>query len=126
MSRTSFIDAADIGLSAAILLSEPEKYRNTAHTLTGPESLNYDEIAEMLSKVTDKKITYGKPGFLSYRNHCVRERGLDRKYVNVTMALYFMTRMGTASKVTDGFYRLTGKEPRSFKTFAEENRDCFI
>lgn len=124
-SRTSFIDAADIGLCAAILLGEPEKYSNTVHILTGPESLDYNEIAEILSEVTGKKITYGKPGFLAYRNHYINKRGLDKKYVNVTLALYFMTRMGTAKPVTDGFYRLTGKEPCSFKTFALENRECF-
>lgn len=126
MIRTSFIDAADIGLCVAILLSEPEKYRNTAHTITGPESLNYDEIAEILCDVTERKITYRKPGFLAYRNHYIKKRGLDKKYVNVTLALYFMTRMGTASRVTDGYYRLTGKEPRSFRAFASENRSCFI
>ncbi|WP_312651292.1 SDR family oxidoreductase [Proteiniclasticum sp.] len=126
MSRTSFIDAADIGLCVAILLSEPEKYRNTAHTITGPESLNYDEIAEILCDVTERKITYRKPGFLAYRNHYIKKRGLDKTYVNVTLALYFMTRMGTASRVTDGYYRITGKEPRSFRAFASENKCCFI
>lgn len=125
-SRTSFIDASDIGLSAAILLSEPDQYRNTAHTITGPESLDYAEIAEILSEVTGKKIIYKKPGFLAYRNYYISKRGLDKKYVNITLALYFMTRMGTAKQVTDGFYELTGKEPRSFRTFAMENIKCFL
>lgn len=46
-SKTSFIDAADISLSIPTLLHEPEKYKNTAHTITGSESLDYYQIAEI-------------------------------------------------------------------------------
>jgi uncharacterized protein YbjT (DUF2867 family) len=125
-SKTSFIDAADIGLSTAVLLHEPEKYRNTAHTVTGPEALDYYQVAEILSRITGRKITYDKPGYLKYRSYYIKKRGLDKGYVNVTVALYFMTRMGTAKEVTDDFYNLTGKKPRTFEEFAIENFEAFI
>jgi uncharacterized protein YbjT (DUF2867 family) len=125
-SKTSFIDAADIGLSTAVLLHEPEKYRNTAHTVTGPEALDYYQVAEILSRITGRKITYDKPGYLKYRSYYIKKRGLDKGYVNVTVALYFMTRMGTAKEVTDDFYNLTGKRPRTFEEFAIENFEAFI
>jgi hypothetical protein len=48
-------------------------------------------------------------------------RGLDANYVNVTLMLYFMTRMGTAKKVTEEFEKLTGKKQRTFKEFALNN-----
>jgi uncharacterized protein YbjT (DUF2867 family) len=57
-SKTSFIDAADIGLATAVLIHDPERYRNTAHTITGPEALDYFQVAEILSRVTGRKITY--------------------------------------------------------------------
>jgi uncharacterized protein YbjT (DUF2867 family) len=59
------------------LLYEPEKYKNTAHTITGPEALDYYKVAEILSKVTGKRITYAKPGYLKYRSYCINKRGLD-------------------------------------------------
>jgi len=124
-SKTSFIDAEDIGLATANVLHEAEKYKDTAHTITGQESLDYFQIAEILSQVTNRKIKYAKPGFLKYRNHYIGKRGLDKKYVDVTVALYFMTRMGTAKKVTNEFQRLTGKKPRTFKEFAEDNIESF-
>jgi len=37
-----------------------------------------------------------------------------------------MTRMGTAKEVTDEFYKLTGKNPRTFEDFARENIEAFI
>ncbi|WP_069999033.1 SDR family oxidoreductase [Cellulosilyticum sp. I15G10I2] len=125
-SKASFIDAEDIGLSAATLLHQSEKYKNTAHTITGSESLDYYQIAEILSKVTGKKIIYPKPSFLKYRNCYIKQRGLDKNYVNVTIALYFMTRMGTAKRVTNEFYQLTGRKPRTFHEFASEHIKCFI
>ena len=125
-SKTSFIDAADIGLSVATLLHKPEKHKNKAYTITGSESLNYYQIAETLSELTGKKIIYKKPSFLKYRNYYIKKRGLDKEYVNVTVALYFMTRMGTAKMVTNEFYELTGQKPRTFHEFVRENIDSFV
>lgn len=125
-SRTSFTDAADIGLSAATLLHNADEYKNTAHTITGPQALTYYEVAEILSKVTGRRITYAKPGYLRYRSRYIKKRGLDKEYVNVTVALYFMTRMGTAKAVTDGFFKLTGKQPRCFEEFATQNKSAFM
>ena len=125
-SKTSFIDAADIGLSVATLLHEPKRYKNTAHTITGSESLDYYQVAAILSEVTSKKIIYSKPRYLKYRKYYIKKRGLDKKYVNVTVALYFMTRMGTAKTVTNEFFKLTGRKPRTFEEFTKENIDCFM
>ncbi len=125
-SKTSFIDAKDIGVAAATLLRNPKKYQNTTHTITGPEALSYYDVADILSKVLGKPIRYTKPGLIEYRRYMIKERGLDKGYVNVTVALYLMTRMGTAKKVTNGFYQLTGKEPISFETFVNNNIHVFI
>jgi uncharacterized protein YbjT (DUF2867 family) len=125
-SKTSFIDAADIGLAVATLLNEADKYKNTAHTITGSEALNYYEVAEVISEVTGRKIRYRKPSFLTYRNYYIHKRGLEKKYVNVTVALYFMTRMGTAKMITNEFYQLTGKLPHNLREFVIYNLQCFI
>lgn len=92
-SKTSFIDAADIGLAVAQVLAQAEKYKNTAHTLTGAKALDYYQVADILSNVMGRKITYAKSSFLKYRRHYIKQRGLDKDYVNVTVALYFMTGM---------------------------------
>lgn len=125
-SKTSFIDAEDIGLAVATLLHELETFKNTAYTITGAESLDYYEVAEILSKVTKRKITYKKPSYLKYRSYYIKNRGLDKEYVNVTVALYFMTRMGTAKKVTNTFFELTGRKPKTFEAFALDNIHSFL
>lgn len=124
-SRTSFIDAADIGDAIAMLLHHPEKFANTAHTITGSEALDYYEIAKILSEETGRSIKYKNPGFLRYRNHMIKNRKLDKDYVNVTMALYLMTRLGTAEAVTESFESITGNKPRTFRAFVCENISNF-
>lgn len=124
-SKTSFIDAKDIGLAIATVLHEPEKYVNTAHTIAGPEALDYYQVADILSDVLGRKIEYAKPGFLKYRRKYIKDRGLEKGYVNVTVMLYLMTRLGTANKLTDEFKKLTGKKPRTFKEFAEDNIEAW-
>lgn len=75
--------------------------------------------------MTGRKITYTKPRFLEYRSYYIKKRGLDKAYVNVTVALYFMTRMGTAKEVTNDFYELTGRNPRTLAEFARDNMKYF-
>lgn len=125
-SKTSFIDAEDIGLAIAMVLNQTEDYINTTHTITGEKALDYYDVARILTKVTGRLITYNRPGFLKYRHHMIKNRDLDKKYVNVTVALYFMTRMGTANKVTNTFYEITGQQPRTFEAFAIKNKEAFL
>ena len=125
-SKTSFIDAADIGIAIATVLCEPEKHANKSYTLTGPKALNYEEVAKILTKLLGRKISYAHPSFLRYRAYYIHERNLDPTYVNVTVALYFMTRMGTAKAVTEDFFNLTGKPPKDFEEFAANNLDAFL
>ena len=124
-SKTSFIDAKDIGEAIATILMSPDEHLNKSYTLTGPEALDYDDIAKILTGITGREITYARPGFLKYRSYYIHQRNLDKAYVNVTVALYFMTRMGTAKAVTNDFSELMGKEPRTFEEFARENLASF-
>ena len=125
-SKTSFIDAADIGFAIATIFHAPEKHEKKAYTLTGPEALDYNQVADILSNVLGRRINYARPGYLKYRRVYIKKRELDKKYVNVTVALYFMTRMGTAKTVTTDFFELTGRQPRNFLTFAREHVHNFI
>lgn len=124
-SKTSFIDARDIGLAIAKMLHQPEKHHDKAYTLTGKEALTYHQVAHILSKVTGKEILYEKPSMLAYRKYYIEERQLDPTYVTVTMMLYLMTRLGTAKAVTADFSEITGKEPTSFKQFALDHVTTF-
>lgn len=124
-SKTSFIDTKDIGYAISIILHTPNDHINKAYTLTGSIALDYFELANILSKVTQRKIVYKKPGFIQYRNYYINHRKLDKSYVNVTIGLYLITRMGNAKKVTHDYFTITGKKPSSFYEFCVNHLNCF-
>jgi uncharacterized protein YbjT (DUF2867 family) len=125
-SRCSFIDTKDIGYSVAKILSEFSSHENTAYTITGGESLNYYQIADTLSEVLKRKITYLKPSWLRFRQYMIHERKIDKKMVNVMVMLYFMTRLGTAKAIYYDFEKITGRKPRTIRQFAEENINAWL
>lgn len=124
-SRTSFIDAKDIGLAVACVLQDPSRYADTTHTLTGPKALTYKEVARIMSSALGRPIHYRKPGFLSYRRHMLKNRGMKKGFVRVTMMLYLMTRLGAARHVNDEFQRITGRPPTSLKAFVKDHTSLF-
>lgn len=119
---TSFIDAQDIGEIIAHVFKNPESHNGKAYSITGPEALDYEGVAQILTLVLNRPISYAnpKPGLaLKYWKDI---RGLDKTYANVMGMLYVMTRLGTAKKVTTTFEEIMHKKPRDFKSFAQENR----
>lgn len=98
-AKTSFNDTRDIGEIVAICLSE-EGHLNKAYTITGSESIDYYEVARIMSVILECKITYKNPGILEFREKII-ERGTSKEFANVMAMLYTMTKLGTAKKVTD-------------------------
>lgn len=122
---TSFIDAQDIGEITAKVLSEPQKHQNKGYSITGPEAIDYWEIADILSEELDRDIAYANPKPALAKKYWITVRGLKKEYCNVMGMLYMMTRLGTAKEVTPVFEQVMGKKPRTFRQFAEENADAW-
>lgn len=118
---TSFIDAKDIGEITAKVLSEPELHQNKGYSITGPEAIDYWQVAKILSKELGREIIYTNPKPSFAKNYWINIRGMEREYCNVMGMLYMMTRFGTAKKVTSVFELVMGKKPRTFQQFANEN-----
>lgn len=118
---TSFIDAKDIGEITAKVLTEPDKHQNCAYAITGPEAIDYNTAAEILSEELGRKIIYANPNPKMAKKYWISIRGLDKEYSKVMSMLYLMTRMGTAKKVTTTFEEVMGKKPRTFRDFVKSN-----
>lgn len=122
---TSFIDAEDIGELIAKVLSEPEKHRNKAYSITGQEAIDYYEVANILSEELGRKINYINPKPSFAKEYWIKIRGLDKNYSSVMGMLYMMTRMGTAKKTTNTFEEIMGKKPQTFREFSKKNLDTW-
>ncbi len=118
--RTNFVDVQDIGEVAALALLNPDQHHNQAYTLTGPAALTYTDVAEILTDVLGRKITYRNPSLLAFIWRRWRVEHENFSYVLVMSALYTVARLGKAATLTTDLVRLLGHPARSFREFATD------
>lgn len=118
--RSAFIDVADVAAVAAKVLLEPG-HAKRGYTLTGPRALSFQEVAEILSEVLGRPIRYRPRGVLRF----IRDRqaeGVPLGMALVMTALYTVQRTGGAAGVTDDAFRILGRTPNDFRSYAQRNR----
>jgi uncharacterized protein YbjT (DUF2867 family) len=121
--KTSFVDAWDIGEAAAIVLTE-SGHANRAYDLTGPEALDYEEVATIFSDVLDRSISYPNPSLLAFGRRMHR-RGKSLGFIALMCGIYTTARLGLAARVTDDSRTLLGRRPREMRAFVEDHADDF-
>ena len=121
-AKLSMLDINDLGEVAALALISDQHFGRT-YELSGLTYSN-EELAEILSTVLGKKITYidvpedkAKESMLS--NH------MPDWMVNAMMELYFITKQGWTAGYSDDFRNITGKEYTNAETFFTNNKQAF-
>jgi uncharacterized protein YbjT (DUF2867 family) len=112
----SMIDIRDIAAVAVMVLAATG-HEGKSYALTGGEALTNEQVAERISRVAGRKISYVdlpaaelKKGILS--------TGTPEWSADALIDLQRLYREGKASLVTDDFERLTGHKPITFDQFA--------
>ena len=122
-SRTSFVDARDLGEAAARLLltSGPTP---TAVRLTGAQALTYHDVARVLSEALARKISYTKPTSRAFEARAA-EAGWDRNYITVVSRLFITVRLGMARKVTNDLEQLLGRPARHLEEYVADRKELW-
>jgi len=123
-AKTSFLDVRDIGVVGSVVLTQPG-HASKAYDLTGPDALDYWQVAGILSDVLGRKITYKNPNLLAFLGNTVR-RGMPFAFALVMSGLYTATRFGQADMVTREVEHLTGRKPISFQKYAKDFKDAWM
>ena len=123
-AKTSFIDVRDIGAVAAVTLTE-EGHAGKNYDLTGTEGLDYWQVANIMSEVLGRTITYRNPNPVHFLIEAVR-RGIPFQYAVVMLGLYTSTRFGMAEPITNEVQRLTGRKPITFRQYVQDYRTAWI
>ena len=119
--RTSFVDVRDIGAVASLALtSTGPEHLNKGYELTGSEALTYGEVADMLTDVLKRKITYRNPSVLRFVWQKWRNEHTPLGFVLIMVALYSVARLGKAAGLTDETQRLLGRPPISIRQFLND------
>ena len=122
--KTSFVDVRDVAFAAFTSLSGAQ-HLNKSYELTGSEALSYFEVAEILSDVLKKPIAYRNPSLLSFIWRSWQKHK-NLSFVLVMAIIYTTARFGQAGLITERLPKLLGRNPISFRQFAEDYKDCWI
>lgn len=122
--KTSFIDARDIASVAVIALTE-SGYENCAYSLTGSESLDYYEVAEIFTQVLGRQVVYNNPSIWKFALKMYKRR-LNSKFIAVMIGIYTTVRLGFAGKVTPDTQEILQRTPLTMRQFVEDYRVCWM
>jgi uncharacterized protein YbjT (DUF2867 family) len=113
--RVGFVDADDIAAVATetLLSAEPS---NRHHVLTGPETLSYPRIADLVTDITGRRIRYVELTADELTARWVAA-GLPEPLARVATELDLAVNRGEYDYTTTAVEDLTGHRPRSFAQF---------
>ena len=117
--KSSFIDARDIADSAIAALTS-SAFDGKAFNLNGPEALTYAEAAAILSEVTGKPLHYTATSDEAFIE-MLKSGGVPADYAAFMASIFYPVRAGWTGAVTDDVATLTGKLPRTLRTYAQDN-----
>lgn len=120
---TSFIDSRDVAELALKVMKEPAEHRNKAYVVTGPEKLDFYEVAEIFTEVLGRRITYSNPSILGFWLR-VGPRVTWDTLLFMTI-VYALTRYGKNAPMTGTLPELLGRPARTMRQFVEDYRDRF-
>lgn len=117
--RTSLVDARDVGAAAAAVLCETG-HEGRAPLLTGPEALDHDEIAAILSQVTGREVRY------TARSHddtraALRAAGLAEAAIEASLARFREVEAGAFAAISPALGEILGRPPRPFASYARDH-----
>lgn len=117
------VDARDVAAVAAKALSE-EGHEGQAYTVTGPAAISDHEVADTLSKVLGRTVTYvDVPEEAAYNS--MVGMGMPDVLASAMVELYRIERAGYVSTVSDAVERVAGRPARTFAEFARDYAAAF-
>ncbi|CEA07898.1 Quinone oxidoreductase 2 [Arthrobacter saudimassiliensis] len=108
--RLAAVARADVARAAARILARPEDHRDRTYTLTGPQALNFSEIAAILTRVTGSRVSYHNetlPEAIESR----QAAGASPWQAEAWASTYAAVAAGQLSSVSQDVEQLTGTPP---------------
>jgi uncharacterized protein YbjT (DUF2867 family) len=122
--RLGMIDARDVGAVAAEVAASPARHVTKTYWLTGPELLSYTEVAEVLSTVLGRPITYRQVSRAEDKQAMLLA-GLPEPVAEMNAQVFSMIADGDAAWLTEDVPSLLRRPARSFRQFATDYAAAF-
>ena len=98
---------------------------NRDFDLTGPQALDHDEVAAILSRQTGKAISYEEITAEAMRTQLLGA-GLPPAYAEFLLVILGFFKAGYSERTTDAVLKITGQPPRRFEEYARDYRAAWV
>lgn len=122
--RVGLIDARDVAAVAAEIAKSPSPHAGKTYRLTGPDLVSYYEIADTLSTLLKRTITYRELTMDENRDAMIRA-GVPEPIAVMNAQAFSMIADGDAAWLSDDLQTLLGRPARSFAQFATDYATAF-
>jgi uncharacterized protein YbjT (DUF2867 family) len=122
--RSGMVDVRDVAAVAAEIAAAPVTHNGKTYRLTGPEAISNYDVAEVLSKLLGRTITYTELSFDENKDAMIKA-GVPAPIAEMNAQAFALTADGDAEWVTDDVAALLGRPARSFEQFAADYAVAF-
>jgi uncharacterized protein YbjT (DUF2867 family) len=123
-ARYAPIAAEDIGRVVASILADPMGHAGQVYPLFGPKELTQFEVAEILSEVLGRKITYVPMEIEAFKG-VLKDMGRTPHFIQHVSAVAQDCRDGIFSGTNDVVEKLTGQKPLQMVDYIVKNKALF-
>jgi uncharacterized protein YbjT (DUF2867 family) len=121
--RIAMIDPRDVGAAAAAVIAG-EGHNGRTYVLTGPEGINFHEVAKGLSRALGRSVTFVDVPDEAAKQGLVAA-GMPDWLIDHLSKLFGIIRQGELEPTTETVRALTGRAPRRFDEFAIDHAALF-
>ncbi|MET0871078.1 MAG: SDR family oxidoreductase [Paeniglutamicibacter terrestris] len=112
--RAALVARADVARTAAVILQNPRAHLGATYDLTGPEALNFTQIAQILSAVGQRQVSFHDETIEeAYASRA--EYGAPKWQVDAWVSTYSAIAAGAMENVSGDIERITGIPPLSLE-----------
>lgn len=123
-AKQSFIDVGDIAEATFKILTD-KQHLNKVYRLTGSESLSYYDIAELISTVLERNITY-QPILPERAEQEMIASGIPEWNAHALAEIQQDFAAGGYDEITDDIKLILARDPRKFMEFIQDHVNEFL
>ena len=122
--RTSPIASSDVAEVVTAVLCAPEAHIGAVYELTGPATLDIDEIAEQYGLALGRTVTAARSSADEFLQQ-LGSVGLPPHVEQHIATMAKLHREDRYNRATNDFERITGRTAKTVRQYVEEHRDLF-
>lgn len=120
--KVAYVSTRDIAAVAKEILLRPEPHPGKTYDLTGGEGVTAVELAELLSRITGRSITFTHLTPDEYADG-MRQSGTPEPYVEAMLGLEYVKANGWAAQVSPHVEQILGRRPETYADYLNRNAD---